>query len=332
MSHMFYKCNSLISLPDISKWNTKNVTDMSDMFYNCTSLESLPDISKWDTQNVTNMSNMFYECCSLKSLPDISKWKTWNLSIIFYMFYNCRSLEYIPNISKWYISKVYDMSYMFSGCSSLKSLPDISKWNIQRNIYMENMFYGCKLLKNSSDISKELMSKLNPITIIYNTNNIKNKSYPVLKLFDEEFVKNNRNNCYILINNIRHELCKEIKLNELRILKNKLEIKLIEINSITDMRYMFYGCSSLESLPDISKWDMSNVTCISKMFVGCKCKSINIMTIEYKFSDYTDKIKLFDDNFVKNNKDKCYLLIYGKKYELCNVFLLNNQLKKKVII
>ena len=188
------------------------------------------------------------------------------------------------------------------------------------------MFYGCKLLKNSSDISNVLISKLNPITIIYS---IKNKYYPVLKLFDEVFVKNNRNNCYILINNIRHELCKEIELNELQILKNKLEIKLIKINSITDMSYMFYNCSSLESIPDMSKWDMSNVTCISKMFVGCKCKSINIMRIEYKFSDYTDKIKLFDDNFVKNNKDKCYLLIYGKKYELCNVFLLNNQLKKK---
>ena len=26
------------------------------------------------------------------------------------------------------------------------------------------------------------------------------------------------------------------------------------------MSYMFYGCSSLNSLPDISKWDTKNVT------------------------------------------------------------------------
>ena len=32
MSNMFYGCNSLISLPDISKWNTSNVKSMSDMF------------------------------------------------------------------------------------------------------------------------------------------------------------------------------------------------------------------------------------------------------------------------------------------------------------
>ena len=36
------------------------------------SLKSLPDISKWNTGNVTNMSYMF-SCGGLKSLPDISK-------------------------------------------------------------------------------------------------------------------------------------------------------------------------------------------------------------------------------------------------------------------
>ena len=74
MSYMFYKCSSLQSLPDISKWDTKNVTNMSFMFSGCSSLQSLPDISKWDTKNVTDMSWMFYNCGSLQSLPDISNW------------------------------------------------------------------------------------------------------------------------------------------------------------------------------------------------------------------------------------------------------------------
>jgi len=38
MSYMFYDCSSLQSLPDISKWNTENVTDMSCMFDSCSSL------------------------------------------------------------------------------------------------------------------------------------------------------------------------------------------------------------------------------------------------------------------------------------------------------
>ena len=69
MSYMFNDCSSLISLPDISKWNTNNVKNMSSMFYWCSSLSSLPDISKWNTNNVTDMSFLFCGCKSLSSLP-----------------------------------------------------------------------------------------------------------------------------------------------------------------------------------------------------------------------------------------------------------------------
>ena len=38
MSNLFYECKSLVSLPDISKWNTVNVKAMDNMFYECNSL------------------------------------------------------------------------------------------------------------------------------------------------------------------------------------------------------------------------------------------------------------------------------------------------------
>ena len=59
MSGIFEGCSSLISLPDISKWDTKNVLAMREIFKDCSSLTSLPDISKWDTKNVWNMESMF---------------------------------------------------------------------------------------------------------------------------------------------------------------------------------------------------------------------------------------------------------------------------------
>ena len=65
MSNMFYECNSLISLPDISKWNTSNVNSLNNMFYECFSIKSLPDISKWNIVNVSNIRNMFNGCKSL---------------------------------------------------------------------------------------------------------------------------------------------------------------------------------------------------------------------------------------------------------------------------
>ena len=48
VSYMFYNCSQLLSLPDISNWNTKDIISMNDLFYNCSSLKSLPDLSKWN--------------------------------------------------------------------------------------------------------------------------------------------------------------------------------------------------------------------------------------------------------------------------------------------
>ena len=57
---MFSDCSSLKSLPDISKWNTINVTNMKEIFSSCTSLRVLPDLSKWKTLNVNDMSGIFF--------------------------------------------------------------------------------------------------------------------------------------------------------------------------------------------------------------------------------------------------------------------------------
>ena len=92
LSCMFYECNNLLSIPNISNWNTIKVIDMSFLFYNCYLLESLPDISKWNTSNVKDMSFMFYGCSSLTSLPNISNWNTKSVINMRAMFGYCSSL------------------------------------------------------------------------------------------------------------------------------------------------------------------------------------------------------------------------------------------------
>ena len=49
----------------IRERNTSNVKEMNKMFSGCNSLISLPDLSKWNTSNVNDMSVMFYDCDSL---------------------------------------------------------------------------------------------------------------------------------------------------------------------------------------------------------------------------------------------------------------------------
>ena len=39
--------------------------------------------------------------------------------------------------------------------------------------------------------------------------------------------------------------------------------------NVIDMRAMFYECTSLSFLPDISKWATTNVTNMRSMFYGC---------------------------------------------------------------
>ena len=50
-----------------------DVTNMSSLFLRCESLLSLPDISKWNTNNIINIMSLFEGCLSFKSLSDISK-------------------------------------------------------------------------------------------------------------------------------------------------------------------------------------------------------------------------------------------------------------------
>jgi len=70
---MFSECKNLKSIYGISKWKTK-ITNLDRLFYNCNSLSSLPDISDWDVSGVKSISLMFYNCYSLVEFPDLSKW------------------------------------------------------------------------------------------------------------------------------------------------------------------------------------------------------------------------------------------------------------------
>ena len=62
--YAFYRVKSLTSLRDISKRNNPENTKtyINHMFDGCESLISLPDISKWNTSNTISMSYMFDQC------------------------------------------------------------------------------------------------------------------------------------------------------------------------------------------------------------------------------------------------------------------------------
>ena len=106
---------------------------------------------------------------------------------------------------------------------------------------------------------------LSYINIIYDINNEEGDE---IDIFGYDFVKNNKNKCKMIIDNIEYEITNKYNIKNYKY--NSLNIKLKGINKISNMSSMFRGCSSLSSLSDISNWNTNNVTNMTDMFYGCK--------------------------------------------------------------
>ena len=155
--------------------------------------------------------------------------------------------------------------------------------------------------QNKQRNKESIKKKLNSMTIKYKINN-DNLIYNKLRLFGEEFVKNNKDNCFIIIDGKTQELSEHINISEKMRRSGYLEIQLNEIKTVTnmshmfcrgieeddkmllvsipnannwdsrdviDMSYLFCCCENLETLPDISSWNTSNVKDMSNMISYC---------------------------------------------------------------
>ena len=294
MSNMFYNCNSLTSL-DVSKFNTANVTDMSKMFYNCNSLTSL-DVSNFNTANVTDMSKMFYDCHSLTSL-DVSNFNTTTVKDMSSMFERCYGLTSL-DLRKFNTDKVTNMSYMFLYCYNLTTIYSEKSWSC---ISSNGMFSECTSLNGAISFDSRItditgaspingyftatgenpypyavLSKDNKTLTFYYDNNketnggmdvgpFKNKTnsgwyehrYDITKVvFDKSFA------------NYNHLFSTAYWFNYCKYLTTIEGIENLNTDNVTNMRYMFYDCSSLKSLY-VGNFNIANVTDMCSMFEGC---------------------------------------------------------------
>ena len=167
-------------------------------------------------------------------------------------------------------------------------------YNIINSIIINYIKDGKKnyeILKNikeiigNNDIINEIKSinkdnKYNDIIEIYNKMN-KNDNVIIYKiddkidkirLFGNNFVKNSKNIIKLEIDDKEYDLMEYYQMNKRNCINNnnnKLEVKVKGIENLTDMGYMFNMCTSLISLPVISKWNTINVTDMGHMFYEC---------------------------------------------------------------
>jgi len=234
LNSLFFNCSSLISLPDISKWNIFNskvnndyLSFLSDLiFYDENErqyiFETLSKILENKYENDIYLKDLDYKCFYRKSykIEELAKFFK-NRFTINGLFAGCSSLKELPNISKWDIQNVKDIGSMFTGCTSLITLPDISIWNTKNIINMNGLFLNCSSLKSLPDISKWNINNVNDISFMFNS-------------------------CLSL--------------------ESLPDISHWNIANVNNISGLFYDCSSLKYLPDISKWNTNNINYMDGLF------------------------------------------------------------------
>jgi len=168
-----------------------------------------------------------------------------------------------------------------------------------------------KIIEDINEINNEndLKNKINSILNIYNKMvnkdiseinieydiNKKNKDIEkeanFINIFGSKFVENNKNICKMIIDNKENELKEKFNIKNYN--NNILKIKLNGIDNITDMGFMFVGCSSLLSLPDFPKWNTNNVTNMNNMFVGCSSLTSLPDISKWDINNVTDMSGMF---------------------------------------
>ena len=128
------------------------------------------------------------------------------------------------------------------------------------------------IIKNRENkYHREIYDKICENTLGMNLNEIHikyiiKKNDSELKIFGDDFVINNYNNCKFLLNGKKYNLVAYLYIKKRYINKNVVEIKLRGIKNIISAKAMFFNCSSLKSLPDISNWNIDNVTNMIELF------------------------------------------------------------------
>ena len=171
---------------------------------------------------------------------------------------------------------------------------------------MENIDkYNKIIIKDIKDIEKEELvgNKIEKILKIYNKMIIKNEitmEYQIknedeeIKIFGDEFVKNNKDNFHIILDDMEYKLINSLNKSDVGKSNKTFRIKLKEIETATNLNYIFNDCSNLISVQNFSNWNMNNITKMKAAFSGCS-SLVNLSDIsKWKMSNVTDISSMFN--------------------------------------
>ena len=243
MAYMFF-INSNFQDADVALWDVSSVTNMRQMFFSCTNFNT--NISNWNVSNVTNMSNMFYG-----------------------------NYNFNQNIGNWNVSNVTNMSNMFNGCIAFNA--DIGSWNPSSVTDMMAMFSSCTVFNQNLNSWNTTSMTMDTVPSSFASNSgLAVRNYPI-------FGRNFTNATYYPLRNYAPANNNDYPYNNTYWAGKPTTFTYVPYvgiivengDKITNGNQMFYTNSNFND-PDISLWDMSNLTNMDGMFWGATNFNQNI--------------------------------------------------------
>ena len=296
MSSMFAQCSALTTL-DLSKFNTSNVTDMNGMFNSCSALTNL-DLKNFNTEKVKDMSGMFAGCSALTNL-DLSQFNTKNVTKMNAMFYKCSALTTIYCPYTWQSNESEDM---FAGCTQLKGAVAYDKNKTDVTMANPNTGYFTNKAQEEPEITTpEAYVHMSPdqttLTFFYDKQrkSRQGQTWGIEELNEEELPawapelegENTTTTKAVFDASFKnfnptstvYWLFSYTALTAIEGLDN------LNTSEVTDMSYMFYGCSRLKEIT-LSNFNTEKVTKMEGMFYSCSgLKELNLSNFN------TEKVK-----------------------------------------
>ncbi len=167
---MFHNCRDLAS-PDLSSWDTSNITNMSFMFRAATGFNG--NISNWDVGSVTDFSSMFSS--ALVFNQNINDWNigehvtgTINMESLFRAAY-----AFNQPLNNWDVSKVTNMSSMFRFARNFNQ--PINNWDISSVSNIRRMFLNANVF--DQDLGDWDISLVTDMTEMLNGTSLSTSNY-----------------------------------------------------------------------------------------------------------------------------------------------------------
>ena len=292
LAGVFSGCSSLRTI-DLSSWDTSNVIIMSRMFNQCSSLKEL-DLSSFSTESLTSIHYMFADCQSLRTIYVGDGWNLREDIVGFNTFSGCKELSGNIDYDENKVSCLYANIYGYmtlkkeTGDEPVKpdanldktikayGLADETDFHAYRNdivtVTFEDNFLSIAGAVKTWDVSTKKDGSVQAWIEVNTLETIKDlNGNPVAYKYDLKIAANggvnaNPDSSYMFYG--------------YKNLKSVNGLNNLKTSNTVDMKYMFYGCDSLEHI-DISSFDAKNVKNISNMFGFCyKLKTADLSSLE----------------------------------------------------